>query len=315
MENRTEISHLKTGFANGFTLLELLVTISIISILTAMTLPALSRAQESARSMVCASNLRQVGMVLSMYASEADGSYPPIQRQRGMDCSEPNGGVFMFDGPAMYPDYLTDANLLVCPSDSLTVEAYDQGLWTNRFVMGLTPDINLEDRELITGDTDLALAAGDWVNPCLMDDSSYIYFPWLMKPKWFVDDATMDLSREFETALGDMFRLGLAGPIKAIEFEDEQFEKISMLPLKQGIERFMITDINNPAASHVGDTNIPIMYDRVGILATSRNHYRIGANILFMDGHVEFVRYPSYDHYPITRAWFELMTYRKDRRL
>jgi prepilin-type N-terminal cleavage/methylation domain-containing protein/prepilin-type processing-associated H-X9-DG protein len=299
----------------GFTLLELLVVIAIISILAAMIMPGLSRARESARSLVCSNNLRQLGMVLTMYAGEADGNYPPLQRKMGTECTDINRGVFMFDGPATYPEYLTDAKILICPSDVLTLDEFEDGLWTNRYGSRLPMDIDLDDREIITGDTDMALELGDWVNPCLLDDSSYIYFPWLIRYDWFIDDATMDLSSQFEDAIGEMFRLGGVGANRKIEFEDELYEDISILPIKLGIERFMITDINNPAASHVGDTNIPLMYDRVGMLATSRNHQVIGANILYLDGHVDFERYPSNDVYPVTRAWFELMTYRKDRTL
>lgn len=299
----------------GFTLLELLVVMAIISILTSISLPALSRARESARSMVCASNLRQLGMTLAIYSSEADGRFPPLQRKMGEDCDRINRGTFMFDGRATYPEYLTDAEILVCPSDTLTNEEFERGLWTNRYRDGLPMDIDLEDRRLITGDTEMALDLGNWINPCLIDDSSYIYFPWMVKKEWVIDDATMDLSSEFETALGDMFRTGTTGRHRSIEFEDEQYETISILPLKQGIERFMITDVNNPASSHKSASRIPVMYDRIGMLATSLNHFRVGANILYLDGHVNFERYPSNEVYAITRAWFEYMTYRKERAL
>ncbi len=46
----------------GFTLIELLVVISIISLLIALLLPALASARESARIIVCASQLRQIGV-------------------------------------------------------------------------------------------------------------------------------------------------------------------------------------------------------------------------------------------------------------
>jgi len=75
--------------------------------------------------------------------------------------------------------------------------------------------------------------------------------------------------------------------------------------LREGIERFMITDINNPAGSAMAQSDLAIMWDWV---APNRyelnlfNHIPGGVNILFMDGHVEFVRYPHASQHPVTVA-------------
>ncbi|MBI5091099.1 MAG: hypothetical protein HZB26_01495 [Candidatus Hydrogenedentes bacterium] len=71
--------------------------------------------------------------------------------------------------------------------------------------------------------------------------------------------------------------------------------------LKDGIERFLITDINNPAAGAQAQSNIYYMSDFVSQIDQAAdpteglkfNHLPGGANLMFLDGHVEFVKYPQ----------------------
>ena len=71
--------------------------------------------------------------------------------------------------------------------------------------------------------------------------------------------------------------------------------------LKEGIERFLITDINNPAGSSLGQSQISLMYDIVSAAGGNEfNHIPGGLNVLFMDGHVEFIKYG--DKWPIVAA-------------
>jgi len=61
---------------HGFTLVELLVVVSIIALLLAILLPAIQGARAAARRVSCASNLRQVGLSTQMYAQTFDSHLP-----------------------------------------------------------------------------------------------------------------------------------------------------------------------------------------------------------------------------------------------
>ncbi|MFA6244842.1 MAG: H-X9-DG-CTERM domain-containing protein, partial [Candidatus Hydrogenedentales bacterium] len=73
--------------------------------------------------------------------------------------------------------------------------------------------------------------------------------------------------------------------------------------MREGIERFFIKDINNPAASSEAQSTIFLMYDAWAahnddwdppVNATGQfNHLPGGSNVLYMDGHCEYVRYQS----------------------
>ena len=88
--------------AAGFTLIELLVVIAVIALLMAILLPALGRVRTQARTLVCQSNLRQWGVVFSMYMNDNDGkSFSAVEVRRW---------------PTTLRSYYSDSNdLLLCP--------------------------------------------------------------------------------------------------------------------------------------------------------------------------------------------------------
>jgi prepilin-type processing-associated H-X9-DG protein/prepilin-type N-terminal cleavage/methylation domain-containing protein len=114
------------GRRAGFTLVELLVVIGIIGVLAAILLPALSRARQMAYQTQCLSNLKQLYMANTMYASEWNGRYAPA----APDIEVGYGGTIRWHGVRERPfpdsefdpnrgplaEYLPDARIKQCPS-------------------------------------------------------------------------------------------------------------------------------------------------------------------------------------------------------
>lgn len=293
--------------AKGFTLIELLVVIAIIGILAAILLPALARARESARRANCQNNLRQWALVFKMYANESAGQkLPPLRRQKGSDCRplafEQAPMLWTPDGKAIYPEYLPDVLLYTCPSDPDASVGPDE-----EFHCGNDPD--------------------EPYCPCKFYNVSYNYYGFLIRADHYLRAPAKQTinANDFavDTHVDPGFKEALAGLVTGavidndlavyeedMEFTHETLGDVTVYRLREGIERFIITDINNPPAMLAAQSDIAIMHDMTAATpvvmdSVVTNHIPGGGNVLFLDGHVEFIRYPGI--WPICRSWALIM--------
>ena len=118
---------------NNFTLIELLVVIAIIAILASMLLPALNSAREKGRSILCRSNIRQLGSAAQGYADENDGYYPKYYAHSSSAYNNPALGAYdrwtsylilqlgmgKLTTPLIIPDFWLPARgVLDCPTNT-----------------------------------------------------------------------------------------------------------------------------------------------------------------------------------------------------
>jgi prepilin-type processing-associated H-X9-DG protein len=148
------------------------------------------------------------------------------------------------------------------------------------------------------------------VEPCEIAAEPYYYYGFALADTMFRDDIDF---QNFELAVEAFGERVEAGDVGAVDRDwplvDDANAPVpvgpysTVLRLREGIERFFITDINNPAAGAQAQSEVVTMHDGVSDEPTHFNHVPGGANVLFMDGHVDFLKYTGVDgEFPVNEG-------------
>ena len=143
----------------GFTLTELLVSLAIIGLILAIVIPVLAASRAKSQSATCTSNLRQIGVMLSLYTSDNDGAYPgtihwnwrnlmpkplpcptadlPIAWQDGYAVKMPGYGynlLLAYDGTDFLNTSRFDRNI---PFPQTTISVFDMTFFDQSMALGI----------------------------------------------------------------------------------------------------------------------------------------------------------------------------------
>lgn len=226
---------------------EMAVAFVILTVLALIALPMFGRARESARRATCQNNLKQMGIVFKMFSGESRGGvWPPIS---------PLPGNWIPDMNAVYPEYLSDLAMLVCPDSPFVTPGV--------FRIGHRPSAPMA--------------------PQCVSSLFYTYTGFMVQR----DEEAVAL---VDAYYGESYTRFAEGNLNA---------RIPVWAEAEGPQE----------STAYGQSSVPVLWDRIPLYEEEFAHQPLGANVLHMDGHVEFVPYSYYNppgFFPVTRISAEL---------
>jgi len=96
----------------GFTILEIVVVVAIITVITALAIPLWQRTQHNSKSAACMNNLRQIGVGVTKYLTDHDQTFPTLVMAR----ENKEQQVPTIDTELL--PYVGDARVFACPGDT-----------------------------------------------------------------------------------------------------------------------------------------------------------------------------------------------------
>lgn len=288
VSNRNAMRSIRT--ATAFTLVELLVVITIIGILIALLLPAVQAAREAARKMQCSNNLKQIGLAILTY--ESTNAMLPI----GMNIEAPWKGTSAFasllpgvEQQALYDQYDFNGRIYP-PSKNVSVVCVQIPAF-------ICPSDNAGGRKMGN------FARANYAVCC-------------GSKTWWISDTDRTTDGAFQVNVSkpiSAFKDGASNTIVASEIiaglDDDNSDKSEdirgLWAEGAGMGSMCYTHLQTPNSSAgdvlwfitgqitcVGDTDIPcnntVPGDYAGTYSSARSRHSGGVNAAFADGHVSF---------------------------
>lgn len=275
---------------SGFTLVELLVVISIIALLVSILMPALGKARSKAKATVCGVHLSQIGIVFLMYSMDNDDFLPP-------SFGSGNWNAFYdFTRDSLSSYDVDDGKIFYCPGNRMFKDTYNPDPWNNPIPIASGRSIYYMGYELFT-------------HVIRADADPLLYSPWA-------------LANNIDTT---PFGFSTLSWHYSITHSDPELRDI--IPVRKSTDSLsnMKTSGGTLHRVKIYPSRVPMAFDQTfsrdgsfGDYVSDTNHpghgnKTMGLNAVFLDGHVEWHNghqlkvlrdYGTYGPWTSLQKWF-----------